>query len=133
MKFVNLQYNKLVTWDPGTKDSLTKRLMLQALFFFTISCKTLSKNCFNLFFHFLIVKIKNFECSKSIRNNEKNNTWNIRSLVNGSFVQASQRTSVLYCRLMDFWWCICFFPGGSGTEIKCTVHFSLPKTAHKLI
>ena len=33
---------------------------------------------------------------------KKNNTWNIRRLVDKSFVPANQRTSVLYCRLSDF-------------------------------
>ena len=33
----NLQYNTLGRWVDGTNDSLTKRLMFQALFFFIIS------------------------------------------------------------------------------------------------
>ena len=33
---------------------------------------------------------------------KKNNTWNIRRLVDESFPPSAQRTSVLYCRLMDF-------------------------------
>ena len=33
---------------------------------------------------------------------KKNNAWNIRRLVDESFVPASQRTIVLYCRLTDF-------------------------------
>ena len=32
----------------------------------------------------------------------KKNTWNVRRLVNKSFVPSAQRTSVLYCRLTDF-------------------------------
>ena len=36
------------------------------------------------------------------KNYEKNNAWNIRRLVNESFVPATQQTSVLYCRLSDF-------------------------------
>ena len=36
------------------------------------------------------------------RNYEKNNTWNIRRLVNESFVPANQQTSVSYCRLKNF-------------------------------
>ena len=39
---------------------------------------------------------------KSIRNDEKNIAWNIRILIDESFVPVSQRTNVLYCRLMDF-------------------------------
>ena len=34
---------------------------------------------------------------------KKRNTWHIQCLVNESFVQASQPTSVLYWRLTDFW------------------------------
>ena len=33
---------------------------------------------------------------------KKNNTWNIRHLVNELFVPLAQRTSVLYCRLTHF-------------------------------
>ena len=37
------------------------------------------------------------------RNHEKRNiTWNIRRLVNDSFVPSSKQPSVSYCRLMDF-------------------------------
>ena len=32
----------------------------------------------------------------------KKNTWNVRCLVDESFVPSAQRTSVLYCRLSDF-------------------------------
>ena len=34
---------------------------------------------------------------------KKNNTWNFRHLDDESFVPENQRTSVLYCRLSDFW------------------------------
>ena len=47
------------------------------------------------------MKIKSFECPKSIRNYEKN-TWNVRRLVHETFVLSGQRTSVLYCRLLEF-------------------------------
>ena len=33
---------------------------------------------------------------------KKNNTWNIRRLVEESFVPVNQQTIVLYCRLSDF-------------------------------
>ena len=36
------------------------------------------------------IKIKSFECPKSIRN-KKNNAWNIRHLVDELFVPATQR------------------------------------------
>ena len=48
------------------------------------------------------MKIETFECPKSIRNYEKKNTWNVRRLVDESFVPSAQRTSILYCRLSDF-------------------------------
>ena len=34
LKSVNLQYNTLVRWDDGTKDSSNKHLMFQVLIFF---------------------------------------------------------------------------------------------------
>ena len=37
------------------------------------------------------MKIKSFECPKSIKKYEKNNAWNIRCLVDESFVPATQR------------------------------------------
>ena len=42
-----------------------------------------------------------FECHKSIKNVKKN-TWNIRLLVDDSFVPSSKQPSVIYCRLTDF-------------------------------
>ena len=35
------------------------------------------------------MKIKSFECPKTMRNYEKKNTWNIRHLVDKSFVPAN--------------------------------------------
>ena len=58
---------------------------------------------FFYFFHrFTKIKIESFECPKSIRNYEQNNVWNIRRMVDNSFIPANQRTSVSYCRLSDF-------------------------------
>ena len=37
----------------------------------------------------------------------KNNTWNIRHLVNKSFIPVNQPTSTLYCRLSDFKMLLC--------------------------
>ena len=48
------------------------------------------------------MKIKSFECPKSIRNYEQKNTWNVKRLVEDSFVPLAQRTRVLYSRLTDF-------------------------------
>ena len=60
-----------------------------------------TKNRFNFFCNSMKIKIKSFECLKSIRNYKKNDAWNIRQLVDESFVPASHRASVLYCRLSD--------------------------------
>ena len=72
-------------------------------FFSMISCKILCKNPFNLFFHFFYIitkiKIKSFECTKSIKSIKIDNTWNIRLLVNDSFVPSSKQPFVIYCRL----------------------------------
>ena len=47
------------------------------------------------------MKIKNFECHKSIKNLKKNNDWNIRRLVDESFVPANQQTSKLAYYIVD--------------------------------
>ena len=68
------------------------------------------------------MKIKNFECPKSIRNYEKKNTWNVRPLVNESFVPSAQQTSVLYCRLSDFWGSpYVSIRSGSPATVQCSV------------
>ena len=57
-------------------------------------------------FMFIFVKLQK-EMKTKLRgflqkNYEKKiNTWNIRHLVDESFVQATQRTNVFYCRLSD--------------------------------
>ena len=91
LKSVNLQYNMLVCWDAGTKDSSTKRLMFQFVIF-TISCKILFKIVSIYFFIIFYNKDLWMKYWKK----------NTRCLVNESFVPASQRTSGLYCRLTDF-------------------------------
>ena len=48
------------------------------------------------------MKIKSFEFPKSIKSIKKNNAWNIRLLVDDSFVPSSKQPSVIYCRLTDF-------------------------------
>ena len=94
-------------WADEINDSLTKRLMFQVLFFpwnlAKFFAKTLSIYFLYFFFYKITkMKIKSFECPKSIRNYEKKNTWNVRHLVDESFVPSVQQTSVLYCRLTDF-------------------------------
>ena len=87
--------------------------VLSIIIFFLISCKSFWENCFNLSFISFInlqEKIKSFECPESIKKYEKNNAWNIRPLVDESFVPLTKRPSLLYWRLSYFWqemhvWC----------------------------
>ena len=60
-----------------------------SIIFFMLSCKILCKNPFNLFFY-------------TYKKYKKNNTWNIKRLVDDSFVPLSKRPSVLCCKLTDF-------------------------------
>ena len=61
----------------------------------------------------------------------KKHTWNIRHLVDKSFVQVSQRTSVSYCRVSDFKFLLCF-----GTKYhkfqKSTIQLLINKNGPKL-
>ena len=71
-----------------------------------IACKILCKNPFNSFSYFFYkitkIKIKSFECPKSIKSIKKDNTWNIRLLVDDLFVPSSKQPSVIYSRLTVF-------------------------------
>ena len=76
LKSVNLQYNTLVRWANGTNKSWTKRLMFQVFFFHKIKIlqNSLQKPfqfIFLFFYKITTIKIKSFECLKSIRNYEK--------------------------------------------------------------
>ena len=103
LKSVNLQYNQLVLWADGTNNSSTKHV--PSIIFHKILQKYLQKPLqfiFLFLYKITKMKIKSFEFPKSIRNYEKKDTWNIRCLVDKSFVPSAQRTSVLYSRLLDF-------------------------------
>ena len=82
----------IIRWVDGPNDSSTKHLILmfQVLFFFQNFLQNSLQKLFQFIFLFLIItkiKIKSFECPKSIRNYEKkNNAWNIRRLVDESFI-----------------------------------------------
>ena len=75
MKSVNLQYNTLGCLDNGTNKSSTKRLMFQVLFFFHDFLQNSLQKSFQFIFLFFYeitkMKIKSFECPKSIKNYEK--------------------------------------------------------------
>jgi hypothetical protein len=74
-KSVNLQYNTLGCWVDGPNDLVTKRLMFQVLFFFHSflqnSLQKFFRFIFLFFYNYTEIKIKSFECPKSIRNYEK--------------------------------------------------------------
>ena len=109
IKSDNLQYNALVCWFPGNQVS-----DVLSIIFFIITCKIFCKILFQKSFQFIYffqffykfkkMKIKSFECANSIRNYKKDNAWNIRPLVDKSFVAGNQQASVYvsYCRLSDF-------------------------------
>ena len=105
-KSVNLQYITLGCLDNGTNESSIKSLIFQLLFFYTFyrlqALKTLYFYLCNFIKKNKKIIWKDFckeFCKKSWK---KNNTWNIRHLVDESFVPANQQTRVLYCRLSDF-------------------------------
>ena len=87
MKSVNLQYNTQGQWVDGSNDSSTKHLMFQVFFFSKNLAKFFAKT---LSIYFSVnkiakMKIKSFECPKSIRNYEKkilvmSDTWSTSCL-----------------------------------------------------
>ena len=90
-------------WDKGIVNQVSD---VPSIIFFMISFKILCKNPFNLFFYEIIKNKRkgwNDFCKEFFKKLwKKNNTWNIRRLVDESFVPANQQTSVLYWRLSDF-------------------------------
>ena len=59
---------------------------------------------FLIFYKITKIKIKNFECPRSIRNYEKKNTWNVKRLVDDSFVPLAQQTSYILDWQMSKLW-----------------------------
>ena len=86
----NLQYNTLIRLVDGTNDLSTKCLIDLGY------SKLLIVNKLKGFF------AKNFANNFARFYEKKNNTWNIRRLVDELFVPSAQRTSVIHCRLTDF-------------------------------
>ena len=100
----NPTISNMIRWFAGTNDSSTKRLMFQVLSFFSqflakFFAKIVSIYLFIFFFQkFTKIRIKSFECLKSIKNYRKkmlgtSDTWSTNHL--------SQQTSVSYCRLSN--------------------------------
>ena len=86
----NLQYNTLIRLVDGTNDLSTKCLIDLGY------SKLLIINKLKGFF------AKNFANNFARFYEKKNNTWNIRRLVDEMFVTSARLTSILYSRLMDF-------------------------------
>ena len=106
LKFVNLQYNTLICWFAQTNESSTKHSMFQALI-----------NLFMIFYRHRALKTFYFYLCQSIKKNKKINSNNfckefckklskkimLITLDAWSTIRLSQQTSVLYCRLTNFW------------------------------
>ena len=75
LKSVNLQYNTLVRWNDGTKDSSTNCLMFQIQSFF----QNILQNPFQKLFRYIFFhkKIKEFWLPQVYKNNEKKNAWSM--------------------------------------------------------
>ena len=107
LKSVNLQYIlRLVAWTMG-QTNRRPRVWCSKYYFFILFIDLGHSKLFIFIFVILQgnkkINWKDFckeLCKKSWK---KNNTWNIRCLVDDSFVPSSKQTSVLYCRLTDFW------------------------------
>ena len=104
--------------------------MFQVSFFSSLLAKFFAKIDFN-FFIFFIIKIKSFEFPKSTRNYEKNDAWNIRRLVDESFVPSTQRIILNIVRFL-FSGAFVSFLVGLGQKSSVMYNFSA-QTAHKLV
>ena len=93
-------YN-IIRWFAGLMGQTTcQPLMFQVLFIFHKILQNSLQKPSQFFYKITKIKIKHFECPKSIRNYEKN-YWKVRCLVN----ESAQQTSISYCRLSDFYSC----------------------------
>ena len=97
-------------WDKWIVDQPSD---VRSIIFFHDFLQNSFQKSFQFIFFFYIYKItkiktKSFDCPKSINLGQsklliiKNNTWNIRLLVEDLFVPSSKQPSVIYCRLTDF-------------------------------
>ena len=100
LKSDNLQYNTLVCWDKWLADQASD---VTSIIFFIISCKIVCKNGFNFYFIFckVIKKIERIFLQRILQEIMKkiilgtSDAWLMR--------RSSQRPSILYWRLSDFW------------------------------
>ena len=101
-------YN-IIHWLGGSLGQMTHRPSVWCskyyFFFHNFLQNSLQKSfqfIFLFFYNFTKIKIKSFECPKSIRNYEKNNAWNIRRLVDESFVPATPVIQRIILKIVEF-------------------------------
>ena len=103
LKSVNLQYITLDCLNNGTNELSTKSLMFQVLIFYTFyRLRALKTLYFCNFIKRYENKLKGF-LQRILREiMKKDNTWNIRRLLDASFVPSSKQPSAIYRRLTFF-------------------------------
>ena len=107
-KIINPSISDILRWVAGTMGQMNRRpsIWCSKYYFFPwflakYIAKSLSIHFVILFFLNTKIKVKSFECPKSVKILKKNNTWNIRRLVDDSFVQSAKLPSIIYLRLTD--------------------------------
>ena len=104
LKSVNLQCSTLGCLNDGTNKYALSDVLSIIHFhdFLQNSLQNSFQFIFLFFYNITKMKIKSFQCPKSIKNIKKNNTWNITLLVDDLFVPSFKQPSVIYYRLKDF-------------------------------
>ena len=105
IKSDNLQYNALVWWFTWRNDLLTKCQMFQALFFYNFLWTWGTQNCLFSFFFCKFTNNKKINWNnfkKDFARNCENYELEHQTLVDESFVPASQQTSISYWKLTNF-------------------------------
>ena len=84
--------------DDGTNESSTKSLMFQVFIFYTFYRLRALKTLYFYFCNFIKNKKINWKdfCKEFCKKSWKKKYWNIRSLVDDSFVPSSKQPSVIY-------------------------------------
>ena len=109
--YLNLSIYNIIRWFAEPMGQTTRRLSVWCSKYHHIFIKSSKILCKTLaiYFFYKITKMK----IKSIKNYEKE-ILECQTLVDESFVPSAQRTSVLYCRLSDFYFLLissfCYLP-----------------------
>ena len=131
MKSVNLQYFTLGWFNDGTNESLSKSLMFQILFFFSLLFIDLGHSKLVIFIFVISWKNKKIFAKKFARNHEKkialgtSDTWSTNQSINNilrvdgsSFLQMNQRPSIWCSKTYFFFFTI-------SCKILCKNNFNL--------